>query len=624
MKTFKYLLVGVCSMFMLTGCLDDYQDLNTDPEQLGTTDPRNVFTGATKNFNNCSRAHLTGKYSGTMIYMQYLVSSSGASSGSYISLAKPNERPQPNGPAYNFYYNATGDGDGGFGLRLDYLINTVIPQSDEAERYNDLKAVSQILLNYEQWLLLDTYGAAPITEAFRAQSEGIRTPRYDLYQESIDGTPMYKKIDSEVKAAVEVLKSSNANQYALGNNDFFYFGDIQKWIKFANTLRVKMAQRLEKADAAFYESVINEVLTSTGNIIANNDESCIYYHPNDYNNVVDDIQNITSNYVASAAFVNYLKAYDDPRLPIMVRRNGFGDGNNNDENDKWFETFRKEYPDYATRYSQFIDRYVGMSANPDSSNATFNKNAYLTVAYHKEDGTEANMDIRMHSQAEGRYFVKNGGRNGNNNMPARAIESVDYEIDQDKIGCFTPIITYPETCFMLAEIAIKKGGAVAGKDATGWYHEGIRASLEQYRAWAAKMYVVAQTAETAPNYDPVNDARIAEYLARPEFQTVTLEKIISQQWINLYMQPEEMWATWKRTGLPAFKDQPIPENGVAFLETIQNAQIDLIIPRRNSLGTPNPLNMENYNAAVEALKKDAKYGTDADRTEGRIWWDMDK
>ncbi len=104
------------------------------------------------------------------------------------------------------------------------------------------------------------------------------------------------------------------------------------------------------------------------------------------------------------------------------------------------------------------------------------KNAYLTLPYHKEDGTEANLDIWMYFQSEGRYFVKNGGRNGNNNMPARAIEDVDYEINQNKINCFTPILTYPETCLMLAEIAFKKGASVAGKDATAWFHEGIRSS----------------------------------------------------------------------------------------------------------------------------------------------------
>jgi len=67
MKTFKYLFAGVCSVFMLISCLGEYQDLNTDPEQLSATDPRSEFTGATQNFNNCSRNHLTGKYHGTMI-----------------------------------------------------------------------------------------------------------------------------------------------------------------------------------------------------------------------------------------------------------------------------------------------------------------------------------------------------------------------------------------------------------------------------------------------------------------------------------------------------------------------------------------------------------------------------
>ena len=66
-------------MFMLISCLGEYQDLNTDPEQLSATDPRSEFTGATQNFNNCSRNHLTGKYHGTMIYMQYLVAAGGAS-----------------------------------------------------------------------------------------------------------------------------------------------------------------------------------------------------------------------------------------------------------------------------------------------------------------------------------------------------------------------------------------------------------------------------------------------------------------------------------------------------------------------------------------------------------------
>ena len=616
MKAYKYLLAGVCSMFMFSSCLDEFQKLNTDKEQLGETDPAAIFTGATKNYNNSSRGHLTGKYSGVMSIMQYLVSSGGASNGIYINPGKPNEHPSPSNPAYSYYYSY-------FGLYLNHLVNEVVPNHAEAERYANIGAIGQLLLSHQQFLVLDCFGAAPITEAFKV-GEGVRTPQYDLYQKSINGEPMYKVIDAQVKAAVATLKSSGANQYELGANDFFYGGDVQKWAKFGNTLRVLMAQRLEKADVAFYNSVISEVLTSADNVIASNEESCIYHHTNDYNDNTDDIQDITSGYTASAAFVNYLVAYNDPRLQIMVRPNGFGPGNNNDENDKWFETFKKEYPDYETTYARYAaNRYLGMSANPDSAESLTAGQAYLTVPYHKEDGTEANMEIRMYSQIESRYYVKNGGRNGNNNMPARAIEDIDYEIDWQSQHDFTPVITYPQTCFMLAEIAFKKGAAVAGKDATAWMRAGIRASMEQYRGWAEDKFVVAQTADKAPTYNPLEDAEIDAYLAQPEFQEATLEKIISQQWINLFRQPEEMWATWKRTGLPKFKEDAMPVDGVAYLETIQQAGDDLIIPRRNVLPMPNTLNIDNYNTAVQQLVSDSKYGTATDRTEGRIWWDVE-
>ena len=74
--------------------------------------------------------------------------------------------------------------------------------------------------------------------------------------------------------------------------------------------------------------------------------------------------------------------------------------------------------------------------------------------------------------------------------------------------------------------------------------------------------------------------------------------------------------------MPAFKAQPEPENGVAFLEEITSEGETLIIPRRNSLSTPNELNLENYNTALQQLMGDSKYGTAVDRTEGRIWWDV--
>lgn len=612
MKKIKYIILSVLSFTILVGCLDEYKDLNTDPELLGTTDPRYAFTGAVENWNNRSRADLMNKYAGVMQYMQYIVFYNGAESGRYVSPSATTGKPSPYVPYYNEYYEY-------IGLRLNYLINTVIPANEEKDRYQDLAAISRILETYQAWLMFDVYGAAPYSEAFKTASEGIRTPRYDLYQKDLSGKELYKVFDEKIKEQVSVLQSTGSEQYDLGNNDYFYKGDKAKWIKFGNTVRIKMAQRLEKADNAFYNSVIQEALSNSGGIISGLEESCIYNHPNEHNNNTDDTHILTYQYGVSRALVDFLSEYDDPRLPILVRRNGFGFGNNNSTNDNWADSLKLYFPNYETEFAQWTGRYVGMSANPDSASSDWSKYTYRELLY-TSDGTEKTMSIRHVSQIESRFYVKNGGNVGTQ-VTSRDKEDETYHVSTDDFSLFTPLITYPEVCFMMAEIALKSGSSQGGKNADTWYREGIRASMKQYQAWAEKMKVPSAMNSGSDNYQPITDAKIDAYLAKPEFQTATLEKIVSQQWVNLFMRPEEAWATWKRTGYPAFKNQPEPQNGCAYLESVTTAGNSLIIPRRCNLGAPNNENIDNYNDAVNQLKTDSNYGNSHEDTNGRIWWD---
>jgi hypothetical protein len=612
MKKIKYTLLGICSLFIFWGCLDEYKDLNTNPELLGTTDPRYVFTGATENFNNSTRQHLLGKYSDVMQYMQYIVYYRGAQEGAYVNPLK-GSRPSPYTPYYGDYF-------GQIGLKLRYLVNTVIANHPEKERYQDVAAISNILETYEAWLMFDVNGAAPYHEGLRLVSDGIRTPRYDLFQKDINGDELYKVFDKKIKDNVNVLLNSTDDQYNLEKNDYFYRGDVAKWIKFGNTLRIKMAQRLEKADNAFYQSVVNEVLGGSGGIISSNDESCIYHHPNEHNNNTDDMHILTYQYCASRALVNFLREYDDPRLPLLVRRNGFGKGNNNKLNDDMVDSLAKYFPDYETKFPQWTIRYVGMSANPDSANSLWSRDSYYTLTYIDDLGVEKTMTIRANSQIESRFYVKNGGKVGTQ-ITARDKEDDIYDASQETISLFTPLITYPEVCFMMAEIALKSGSAKGGKDALTWFRDGIRASMEQYQEWAEKMKVPAAMNPNSDNYNPITPEAIDAYLDKSEFKSVSLEKIATQQWVNLFMRPEEAWDNWKRTGFPAFKDQPEPEGGVAFLESITSGGSDLLVPRRCVLPTPNQENIDNYNAALDLLIADPNYGKAVNETEGRIWWD---
>jgi len=45
--------------------------------------------------------------------------------------------------------------------------------------------------------MFDVNGAAPYNEGLRLVSDGIRTPRYDLFQKDVNGEELYKVFDKK-------------------------------------------------------------------------------------------------------------------------------------------------------------------------------------------------------------------------------------------------------------------------------------------------------------------------------------------------------------------------------------------------------------------------------------------
>ncbi|HQB79275.1 MAG TPA: SusD/RagB family nutrient-binding outer membrane lipoprotein, partial [Tenuifilaceae bacterium] len=143
---------------------------------------------------------------------------------------------------------------------------------------------------------------------------------------------------------------------------------------------------------------------------------------------------------------------------------------------------------------------------------------------------------------------------------------------------------YAEVCFIMSE--------VNSWDQT-WYQNGIRASME---FWG------------------VSNADITAYLAA--VPAANQENVLTQKHIALYMQPEQAWFEWRRTGFPKTLINPgeithvSGGNNIIFTPLEGNA-----IPRRMWYPVEEQgVNKENYTAAVEAQ------GPDALST--RVWWDV--
>ncbi|NCD42441.1 MAG: SusD/RagB family nutrient-binding outer membrane lipoprotein [Bacteroidia bacterium] len=147
-----------------------------------------------------------------------------------------------------------------------------------------------------------------------------------------------------------------------------------------------------------------------------------------------------------------------------------------------------------------------------------------------------------------------------------------------------PFMTYAEVCFILAEYN--------GWDQT-WYENGVRASME---------------------YNGVDAAAIEAYI--DALPAANEENVITQKYIDLYMQPYNAWAEYRRTGYPTtfvlpgdFTGAVDPETGEdVYFEPLEPGVTD-IIDRMNYAQEDQLLNPTGYAMGVEKLGGPDKFTT---------------
>lgn len=125
----------------------------------------------------------------------------------------------------------------------------LIDDHEFRDRYQALRAVSQILEVRQAWSCMNIYGVMPYTEGLQAMKGGTYTPEYDFNWE------MYKKFDEMIAQQVDVLSQLTASgQIDFKSFDYFYgkYTDyLDKWVKYGNSLRIQMALRYANRDAEF-------------------------------------------------------------------------------------------------------------------------------------------------------------------------------------------------------------------------------------------------------------------------------------------------------------------------------------------------------------------------------------
>jgi hypothetical protein len=187
-------------------------------------------------------------------------------------------------------------------------LNNIIAKATEAKAFNMVAAALTFRAEITQ-IATDRWGEMPYSEAAKA-AEGILRPKYD------DQQAIYKEIINDLKTAADYFKAGHTD--AIGTLDPFYKGDVKKWQKLCNSLRLRVATRISFVDETTAKSIISEVLGNPASypISENiNDRAEVTYAgDNTWQVAFWYWNNLLLHSGPGARIVDTLIAYNDPRI----------------------------------------------------------------------------------------------------------------------------------------------------------------------------------------------------------------------------------------------------------------------------------------------------------------------
>lgn len=196
--------------------------------------------------------------------------------------------------------------------RIEDMVNASAPGSGDGNgsKANQL-AVASILKSYFFIHMTDRWGAIPYSEALKG-SDGL-SPAYDSQQS------IYNDVFVKLAAAVSSIDGGNGVA-----GDILLGGDMGAWKKFANTLRMTMALRLSKVDAAKGKAEFLAAMNASGGVLASNGDNINFEFLNDPNYFNPWYSNYTisnrNDYAISTRLADYMLDNGDKRIAVYAEK----------------------------------------------------------------------------------------------------------------------------------------------------------------------------------------------------------------------------------------------------------------------------------------------------------------
>ncbi|HEY8935563.1 MAG TPA: SusD/RagB family nutrient-binding outer membrane lipoprotein [Cyclobacteriaceae bacterium] len=365
------------------------------------------------------------------------------------------------------------------------------------EQTNVYLQAAKVVLYDQTAQMVDLWGDIPFSEAGELTNDGKI-----VYAKFDSASQIYSTIIDDLKTISDYFATLTLEQSTLtefSKQDILLSGDLGRWQRYANSLRLRLLMRLSYVDEDKSKIAVLEMLNDAAHYPLLNDAG---YSPGMHDILLmplttysDDLHNAFTdwtNYPAPYfALEEVLKPANDPRIPVLYDKYG------------------------ATINGDFIP------------NAEFNAMPLTLTSVEQQENME-------------HYSI---------------IDSVTFLYNTKLPGI---VFTSSETSFLKAEAYERWGGGDAAQE----YINGIRNSIIFYY-YLNNINTNALKRLTAPSSDSIesflSNTAFIQYEGTSEEK---LAKIWTQKWIHFgFMQSIQSWAELRRTGYPQLVFNPSSRSG---------------------------------------------------------------
>lgn len=356
------------------------------------------------------------------------------------------------------------------------------------------RAIALIIQAYQGHEIVDFYGAAPFSDWRNLQRNPPLT-----YEK---GEDIYTQIFNDLDEAIRILKTRQPSRDEIAKIEDLTIqtlsnGEWRMWVKFANSIKMRMAMNIVKYDEGTAKMKFEQAVTDDVGVLNETDARDIAYYQEQNACALWTLGNSWHDIRLGATLENILKRYNHPLLT------------------RWFDT--NSYP-----------------------------------IKEKTSGIQAPFSV---------YGVRAGINMRNNNTTGKdkggygpfSTLSGDFKYMHQSFFKRT------EGLFLMAEGALR-GWNTLGRTAKDLYEAGIRLCFQENGITDEEVinqYMEQTEARDIDYVDPYNNenniaGRVKVGVKWDETDTneEKLEKIITQKYIANFPMSAEAWTTFRRTGYP--------------------------------------------------------------------------